>query len=242
MGLSMAMKLLDASHMLVCLSRNTSQVLQARADELAAPLTQWSVDLTNGAAASARLSEWLATCTADQFASATLINNAGVIPEIVPLRDADPQDLANALRVGLEAPMQLTSAFLGASRHWAGPRKVLNISSGLGRRPMASQAAYCAAKAGMDHFTRCLSLDEALAPNGAKVCSLAPGVIDTDMQRHLRGAEDAAFPDRASFENLSTQGQLASPDEAAERVLAWLRHPDFGREPVGDVRDYRPPA
>ena len=59
---------------------------------------------------------------------------------------------------------------------------------------MASQAAYCAAKAGMDHFTRCVALDEAIKPHGAKVCSLAPGVIDTDMQVQLRGADPAAFP------------------------------------------------
>ena len=117
------------------------------------------------------------------------------------------------------------------------PRKVLNISSGLGRRAMASQAAYCAAKAGMDHFTRCVALDEALKPHGAKVCSLAPGVIDTDMQVQLRGADPAAFPDRQNFANLKTGGQLTSPADAATRVLAWLERADFGTNPVADVRD-----
>jgi benzil reductase ((S)-benzoin forming) len=39
--------------------------------------------------------------------------------------------------VDLEAPMMLTSAFLRATGKWRLPRKVLNISSGLGRRPMA---------------------------------------------------------------------------------------------------------
>jgi NAD(P)-dependent dehydrogenase (short-subunit alcohol dehydrogenase family) len=107
--------------------------------------------------------------------------------------------------------MLLTAAFLDATRAWRGQRRVLNISSGLGRRPMASQAAYCAAKAGLDLFTRCVALDEAGQPNGARVCSLAPGVIDTDMQVHLRGADAAAFPDRANFEQLKTAGQLASP-------------------------------
>ena len=102
---------------------------------------------------------------------------------------------------------------------------------------MASQAAYCAAKAGMDHFTRCVALEEAQAPNGARLCSLAPGVIDTDMQVQLRGADAAAFPDRANFEALKAGGQLTSPEEAARRVLAWLARPDFGAEPVADVRD-----
>ena len=118
-----------------------------------------------------------ATC-----ASVTLINNAGLLPRIAPLSAIPAAELANALRVDLEAPMLLTSAFLRATQSWRVPRKVLNISSGLGRRPMASQAAYCAAKAGMDLFTRCVALEEAAHANGAKVCSLAPGVIDTDMQ------------------------------------------------------------
>jgi NAD(P)-dependent dehydrogenase (short-subunit alcohol dehydrogenase family) len=89
----------------------------------------------------------------------------------------------------------------------------------------------------MDHLTRCLALEEALLPHGAKVCSLAPGVIDTDMQVQLRGADASSFPDRGGFIQLQTQGQLASPEEAAARVLTYLARPDFGDKPVADVRD-----
>ena len=102
---------------------------------------------------------------------------------------------------------------------------------------MASQAAYCAAKAGMDHFTRCLALDEALKPRGAKVCSLAPGVIDTEMQLQLRSADDALFPDRSGFAGLHQGGQLTSTDDAARRVLAYLARAEFGQNPVADVRE-----
>ena len=133
--------------------------------------------------------------------------------------------------------MLMCAAFLAATQGWTQlPRKVLNISSGLGRRAMASSSAYCAAKAGMDHFTRCMALDEALLPHGAKVCSLAPGVVDTGMQVQLRGADPAAFPDRANFAGLHAQGQLASPQAAAGRVLSHLARADFGAEPVADAR------
>ncbi len=236
MGLALARQLLQPGHTLLCLSRHAGPALQDQAQACGAHLVQWTQDLAQGAEAAARLSQWLVGQSPTAFASATLINNAGVIPRIGPLRDADAADLANALRVGLEAPMLLTAAFLKATDNWTVPRKVLNISSGLGRRAMASQAGYCAAKAGMDHFTRCLALDEAQRPHGAKVCSLAPGVIETDMQRTLRTADDAAFPDRASFVGLKDQGLLSSPHDAAARVLAWLARPDFGAEPVADVR------
>lgn len=234
MGLEMARQLLQDSHTLITISRKPNDELRAPAG---AQLEQWAMDLADGGSAAQRLREWLAGQDATRFASATLINNAGVIPRIVPLSAADSAGLANALRVGLEAPMQLTAAFLGATEDWSVPRKVLNISSGLGRKAMASQAAYCAAKAGMDHFTRCVALDEAAKPNGARICSLAPGVIDTDMQVQLRGADATDFPDVKNFAHLKAGGLLTSPADAAARVLAWLQREDFGANPVADVRE-----
>jgi benzil reductase ((S)-benzoin forming) len=237
MGLAIAEQLLQAGHTLICISRNQQASLTAKAQQAGAHLEQWTHDLADGATASAALKTWLEKQSASYFQSATLINNAGVIPHISPLSQADPHNLAMALRVGLEAPMQLCAAFLGATENWPLPRKVVNISSGLGRRAMASQAGYCAAKAGLDHFTRCLALDEALKPNGAKVTSLAPGVIDTDMQVQLRGAAPQNFPDQHGFQQLKATGQLTTPADAAKRILDYLARPDFGSNPVSDVRD-----
>jgi NAD(P)-dependent dehydrogenase (short-subunit alcohol dehydrogenase family) len=235
MGLAMAHALLRADHRLLCISRKENAQLAALAQQAGCTLEQWPLDLAHSREAAAMLRQWLGK-PGLRCASATLINNAGMIPQIAPLSAMDPDDVARALRVDLEAPMALSAAFLAATESWEVPRRILNISSGLGRRPMASQAAYCAAKAGMDHYTRCLALEEALKPNGARVCSLAPGVIDTDMQVQLRGANDASFPDRSRFEQLKSGGQLDSPDEAARKVLAYLNRPDFGKDPVADVR------
>ena len=236
MGFAMARQLLKAGDTLLGISRTSQEALAADAKNAASTLTQWTHDLSDGAALCARLEQWLAAHSQMAWASVTLINNAGMIPPIGPLSEARPDDLAHALRVGLESPMQLTAAFLRATAQWPAPRRVLNISSGLGRRAMASQGAYCAAKAGMDHFTRCLALEEALKSSGAKVCALAPGVIDTAMQQQLRGADYRAFPDQENFASLKRNGSLTSPEAAAARVLAFLDSPDFGSQPVTDVR------
>lgn len=237
MGLAMAEQLLAEENRLLCISRHKNEALKALAEKNCDWFEQWALDLSEAEPAASRLKLWLRSLDPAEIKSVTLINNAGVIPAVVPLRASDPAELALALRVGLEAPLLLTAAFLSATEGWPVPRKVLNISSGLGRRAMASQAAYCAAKAGMDHFTRCLALDEARLPNGAKVCSLAPGVIDTDMQVQLRSADAAGFPDQAAFAQLKATGQLSSASDAAQRVLAWLARPDFGQQAVADVRD-----
>lgn len=237
MGLAMTQQLLQHGNTLLCIARNVNPQLQAQANLVHCTLTQWPMDLSQTLEAATALKLWLARPSEDEdFVSATLINNAGMLPDIAPLSAVDPESVAQSLRVNLEAPMLLSAAFLEATADWRIPRKILNISSGLGRRPMASQAAYCAAKAGMDHFTRCMALEEAARPKGAKVCSLAPGVIATDMQVQLRGADPKAFPDRERFLALESSGQLSTPEDAAAQVLAWLARPDFGQEVVADVR------
>jgi NAD(P)-dependent dehydrogenase (short-subunit alcohol dehydrogenase family) len=185
-----------------------------------------------------RLLAWLAAFEPSRFSSATLVNNAAVVTEPRPLAEIDFDALSAAVRVGLEAPLLLTAAFLRATRGWSGcARRVLHMSSGLGRRGMASTGPYCAVKAGLDNLARAQALEESLHPNGAKVCSLAPGVIDTDMQVQLRGADPGAFPDIATFRQMKAGGQLASASDAAGKVIAYLNRPDFGSNPVGDVRD-----
>ncbi|MEJ6022448.1 SDR family NAD(P)-dependent oxidoreductase [Ramlibacter sp. PS4R-6] len=237
MGLAIAQQLLDAGHDLLCISRKTNDALQERAAKAGVACEQWPHDLARAAGAATRLETWLKAKEPGGYASVTLINNAALLPQVAPLSAIGGDDIADALRVNLEAPMLLTASFLRATSAWKVPRKVLNISSGLGRRAMASQALYCAAKAGMDHYTRCVALEEERAPDGAKVCSLAPGVIDTDMQVQLRGSDPSQFPDIGYFTGIKEQGVLASPEEAARKVIAYLGRADFGGNPVGDIRD-----
>jgi len=239
LGLGMARALIAEGHALLTLARHDSAELAALARNTpGASLTQWSRDLGDGGArAAADLERWLGTLGASAFASVTLINNAAVLPRIGPIADADPTDIERVLRVGLEAPIALTAALLRATAAWRCPRRVLQISSGNGRRAMAAQSLYSAAKAGLDHFARCVALEEAARANGARICSLAPGIIDTDMQTELRAADPTAFPDHARFVAFHREGLLLGIDAAARRVLAYLARPNFGEEPVADVRD-----
>ena len=237
MGAAIAEQLLAPGHVLLCLSRRTNAALADRARDMGAACTQWEADLAQPVEAAAHLQAWIAALDANAFTGATLINNAAGLTRIGAIDDCADTDLSSALRVGLEAPVLLTAAFLRATREWAAARRVLNISSGLGRRAMAGQASYCAVKAGLDHFSRALALDEATRANGACVVALAPGVIDTDMQVQLRSADAAGFPEQANFQALKDKGLLTSAPDAAARVLAFLGRPDFGANPVADVRD-----
>jgi NAD(P)-dependent dehydrogenase (short-subunit alcohol dehydrogenase family) len=236
LGRALADALLAPDQVLLCIARQPSDALADAARERGTELTQWALDLADAETAAGRLQAWLQVQPGERYASATLINNAAIVPAPGPLEATADGELAQAVRVGLEAPLLLSAAFLRATAHWPGERKLLNVSSGLGRRAMAGSTAYCAVKAGMDHFSRALALEQAALPNGAKVVSLAPGVIDTGMQRTLREADPQRFPEQARFAQLKSQGQLDTPAQAAAKLLAYLRRADFGHEPVADVR------
>jgi benzil reductase ((S)-benzoin forming) len=236
MGRAMAEQLCVPDAVLLCISRAPAPDLEQHAARRGARLTQWAADLDDPIPVAQRLQTWLAAQDAGERSSATLINNAGIIGRMGPLDPVDALTLAKTLRVDLEAPMQLTASFLAATRVWTGPRKILNISSGLARRAMAGGAMYCAAKAGMDHYSRCVALDEAGHANGARIVSLAPGIIDTDMQAELRASDASLFPERENFVQAKANGSLTSPSEAAQRILAYLARADFGNETVADLR------
>jgi len=238
MGLALAQQLCQRPQAtLLCISRQTSPELDAWAAAQGANLVQWRADLAQPIPVAQKVLAWLQQQDPSQLASATLINNAGVIGHLGPLSPQDEQILQSTLAINLEAPMQLTAAFLSATRAWAMSKKILNISSGLGRRAMAGSSMYCASKAGMDHYSRCVALEEADLPHGVRIVSLAPGVIDTDMQTDLRSGDKNLFPERDNFVNLKQTGALSSPAQAAARVLSYLDRADFGAQPVADSRD-----
>ena len=62
------------------------------------------------------------------------------------------------------------------------PGVIINISSVNGRQAGEGQAAYCAAKAGVDALTRCGALE--LGGRGIRVVGIAPGLVETPLTRH----------------------------------------------------------
>ncbi len=239
LGAAMAEQILQTDAKLLTISRHINTTLAARTDALPR-LEQWPLDLGHPLPVAHRLEAWLRTQDPRAFDEAALINNAAVVTRVGPVDQGSDAEIGTALRVGLEAAVMLTSVFLRATRGWRaraeGRCKVLNISSGLGRSAMAGSAVYCAAKAGLDNFSRAVALDEEHRGHAARIVSLAPGVIDTDMQAQLRAADGLGFPGRTLFRELHATDRLASPREAATGVLAYLLHKDFGSTVVAELK------
>jgi hypothetical protein len=79
---------------------------------------------------------------------------------------------------------------------------VLNISSGLGAAPWPATPSTARPRPAWTISRGRVALDEAHGGDAARIVSLAPGVIDTEMQTQLRAADAAGFPEQALFRGL----------------------------------------
>ena len=168
----------------------------------------------------------------DGRANALLVNNAGVLQPIGPLETQTPADVARAVTVNVAAALMFSAAFVGATAR-TGERRILHISSGAASRAYAGWSVYCATKAALDHHARAVSLDQTPA---LRICSIAPGVVDTEMQAEVRASSDTRFPDRERFVAMKREGRLLDPGERGGAIVEFLLSRTFGAEPVTDLR------
>jgi len=103
-----------------------------------------------------------------------LVNNAGIGAH-APVADTSDELWDRILATNLSSVFRLTRAALPHLTKGGG--HVFMVSSLAGSNPIAGMAAYCASKAALDHWSRCLMLE--VRQQGVKVTVLAPGSVDT---------------------------------------------------------------
>lgn len=229
LGLGIAQNLLTRGFPVLGLSRSIHVELQALFPTL---LQQLPVDLSQQTA----LDELLTGELLRQFmADATqllLINNAGLVSPIGPLSVQPATDISRSMQLNVTTPLVL-SAHITQHLKTDQQLRVLHVSSGAGQSAYPGWSVYCASKAALDMHARATQLDN-LAK--VRICSLAPGVIDTDMQALIRDTDEALFPNRKRFVELKNTQQLSSPKQTGERLVDYLLSPKFGSLAVDDLR------
>jgi glucose 1-dehydrogenase len=111
-----------------------------------------------------------------------LVNNAGV-EKHDDLWDVTERDYDMVLDVNLKGPFFITQAFVKHRMQVKSPGKVINISSVHEELPFPGYASYCASKGGLKMLTRNLAIE--LAPLGITVSCIAPGAIETPINKDL---------------------------------------------------------
>lgn len=228
LGLALCENLLGRHIPVMGLSRGT-------ADQLPAALAPLCVQVKIDLAECGALASWLATPLLGDFlqecSQVLLINNAGVVQPVGALYDQDPVDIGRAVSLNVAAPLTLAAAVVQAAPDL--DTRILHISSGAGSSAYPGWSVYCATKAALDHHARAVALD---GRPRVRICSLAPGIIDTGMQAAIRATPASRFPLRQRFVELERTGQLSSPADCAQGIVSYLLDERFGHQPVDDLR------
>ena len=141
-----------------------------------------------------------------------LVNNAGIFA-MRPVAEFDAEHVHDLISLDLVAPMLLTAAVLP---HLRDGGTIINISSIAAEADFSGCAAYSAAKAGLEAFSR--SLRQELRPRRIRVSVVAPGPTDTEVwpadhrppAHRLCRAEDVAAAVRLCLD--------ASPSASIDRI------------------------
>jgi NAD(P)-dependent dehydrogenase (short-subunit alcohol dehydrogenase family) len=159
-----------------------------------------------------------------------LVNNAGY-GGIEPFLAMTQRLWQKTLNLNVIA-LAMACAAAGRVMKEQGGGRIVNITSPASRMALPDYAAYAASKAGVDSVTRAAAV--ALAPHGILVNSLAPGMMDTEMQRsteetmaRVNGRDDVqAFLDERT--RRVPLGRRAEISEIA-RAVVWmaLDAPDY---------------
>lgn len=152
-----------------------------------------------------------------------LVNNAGTA-SVQPLLEITAQAWDKVFAVNVRGTLMMLQA---AAHHMKGHGggRIVNITSPASRMALPNYTAYAASKAAVDSLTRAAAV--ALGPFGILVNSVAPGMMNTDMQRSTEEMF-AAVEGRADLENFLAErtrrvplGRRAEIDEVAEAIV-WL--------------------
>ena len=151
-----------------------------------------------------------------------LVNNAGV-GRHAPVADTSDETWDEILGTNLTAVFRLTRAALPHLARKGG--HVFMVSSLAGANAIEGMAAYCASKAALDHFARCLMLE--VRQQGIKVTTIAPGSVDTG----FGGREDGAR---------GGDSWMLRPEDIAAAVVDLLRTRDDAHLSRVEMRPLRP--
>ena len=158
--------------------------------------------------------QWQAALTKIMWAHGrldALVNNAGITRDNLLMRLKD-DDWTSVLETNLSSVYRTSKAVLRgmAKARWG---RIINISSVVAGMGNPGQGNYCAAKAGVEGFTR--SLAKEMSNRGITANCVAPGFIDTDMTKKLDDKQ------RETMLEIIPAGRLGEPEEVAA-VVAFL--------------------
>jgi len=151
-----------------------------------------------------------------------LVNNSGELGEMKHVGDFSEELFVRTIFLNLTAPCLLINRFVQSFKTLSVKKSIINISSGAGKNPVDGWSSYCASKAGIDMFSRVADVEFGLKKSDIKIYSIAPGMVDTEMQERIRKTDEQHFSRKEEFINYHENNALADPHLVAKKFFAIL--------------------
>lgn len=164
------------------------------------------------------------------------VHSAGTLEPIGFAGEVDPEGYARQVLLDSAAPQVLGDAFLRAARATEAPCHLVMISSGAAHSVYEGWSAYGAGKAAVDQWVRTAGAEQQRRGGRCRVLAVAPGVVETPMQRQIRAMSQRDFPEVERFHELEAQGALRKPEDAARELWSLLSR-DLENGAVVDLRE-----
>ena len=145
-----------------------------------------------------------------------LINNAG-ISTVNPFQDITDEEWNKTINTNLNSVFYMTQETL---KYMINKKEgcIINISSIWGLVGSSCEVAYSVSKAGIDGMTKGLAKE--LGPSNIRVNSIAPGLIDTEMNNDLKEEDIEQIKSETPLRKIGKAEDIA-------KTIIWLIEDDF---------------
>lgn len=155
--------------------------------------------------------------TLDKYKKIDILINNAAISQIKLFTEITKQDWNNMMNVNINSVFYLTQEVV-KNMIYNKSGCIINISSIWGIAGASCEVHYSVSKASIDALTK--SLAKELGLSNIRVNSIAPGIIDTNMNKEL---------DKRELENIKNNiplGKIGRPEDIA-RCVGWLIEDEY---------------
>jgi 3-oxoacyl-[acyl-carrier protein] reductase len=169
-------------------------------------------DVTDGAGVKAAVEKAVAA-----FGGLDLVvNNAGWTHLNRPLLEVDEAEFDKVYAVNVKAIFLMAHAALPVLRAQGTGGVIVNVGSTAGIRPRPGLTWYNGSKGAAHVLTKSMAAE--LAPEGVRVCALAPVIGETALLERFMGVPDTP-ENRAKFVSTIPLGRMSQPQDIANAAL-----------------------
>ena len=177
--------------------------------ERAIPLT---CDVTDGAQVARAVEE----CVSAFGGLDVIVNNAGWTHRNKPMLEVTEEEFDRVYAVNVKAIYHMAHAAVPLLRRQGTGGVILNVGSTAGLRPRPGLTWYNGSKAAANLLSKSMAVE--LAPDGIRVCGLAPVMGETAMLEDFMGMPDTP-ENRAKFVATIPLGRMSRPEDVARAAL-----------------------